>query len=332
MQFSLAHLAEHCNAQLEGDAHLLIHGVANLQSASEDMLSLYSDRKYRRAAQSSHAAALLTSKSLSADISGNKLIVDNPLLALARILSLFQPTQNTESSAGIDASAVVDPRAVLGAGVRIAANVSIAADAVLGDGVYIGPGSQILPGVKIGEFTRIDANVTVYQACELGKRCHISAGAVIGADGFGFAEDGENGDIKWHAIPQTGIVRIGDDVHVGANTTIDRGSLDDTTIADGVIIDNLVQIAHNVKIGRHTAIAGCAAIAGSAVIGENCKLGGRASIIGHLSICDNVVIFADTLVTKSIQQAGVYSAAMPAMPINRWRKQLAKFRRIQAAK
>ena len=150
---------------------------------------------------------------------------------------------------------------------------------------------------------------------------------MIGSDGFGFAETRNDAGPEWVAIPQIASVRIGDDVHIGANTTIDRGSLEDTVIGDGVIIDNLVQIAHNVKIGRHTAIAGCAGIAGSARIGENCKIGGRASILGHIDICDNAVVFAVTYVTKSITQPGIYSAAMPAMPLRQWQKTLARFRR-----
>lgn len=292
------------------------------------MLSMYTDRRYRKALATSRASAVITSFELAGDFSGAKLLSNEPLLVLAKVLKLLHsPVLQTQAT--IDKRANIHPTAILGDGVSIGAHVSIAEYAVIGDGVCIASGSVIGHGVQISEQTLIDANVIIYAACQLGKRCHISAGAVIGADGFGFAEHVVSEIKQWTAIPQTGIVRIGDDVHIGANTTVDRGSLDDTVIADDVIIDNLVQIAHNVKIGRHTAIAGCAAIAGSTTIGENCKLGGRASIIGHLSICDNVVIFADSLVTKSIAHAGVYSSAMPAMPITKWRKLLAIFRRGQ---
>ncbi len=295
------------------------------------MLSMYTDRRYREELDSSRASAVITSIELANDFSGAKLISKEPLLVLAKVLTLFQELRFQESGfqvqPEIDKRANIHSSAILGKGVSIGANVSIAEQVVLGKGVCIGAGSVIGRGVQIGAQTLIDANVTIYASCQLGRRCHISAGVIIGADGFGFAEHAINGVRQWTAIPQTGIVRLGNDVHIGANTTVDRGSLDDTLIADGVIIDNLVQIAHNVKIGRHTAIAGCAAIAGSATIGENCKLGGRVSIIGHLDICDDVVIFADSLVTKSINQAGVYSSAMPAMPITKWRNLLAKFRR-----
>ena len=335
MGFSLAQLAAQCDAEVEGDADILIESVANLTQARAGMLSMYTDRRYREMLDSSRASAIITSIELANDFSGAKLISEEPLLVLAKVLTLFQESGFQES--GFQAQPEIDKRAnihssvILGKGVSIGANVSIAEQVVLGKGVCIGAGSVIGRGVQIGAQTLIDANVTIYASCQLGRRCHISAGVIIGADGFGFAEHAVNGVRQWTAIPQTGIVRLGDDVHIGANTTVDRGSLDDTLIADGVIIDNLVQIAHNVKIGRHTAIAGCAAIAGSATIGENCKLGGRVSIIGHLDICDDVVIFADSLVTKSINQAGVYSSAMPAMPITKWRKLLAKFRRGQNA-
>lgn len=325
MGFSLAQLAAQCDAKVDGDASILVESVANLSKARAGMLSMYTDRRYRDALDESQASAVITSYELAADFSGAKLISNEPLLVLAKALSLLHSSAE-KVQAEIDKSANIHSTANLGVGVSIGAHVSIAANAVIGDGVCIASGSVIGRGAQIGEQTHIDANVTIYAACQLGKRCHVSAGAVIGADGFGFAEHSVNNIRQWTAIPQTGIVRIGDDVHIGANTTLDRGSLDDTVIADGVIIDNLVQIAHNVKIGRHTAIAGCAAIAGSTKIGKNCKLGGRASIIGHLELCDGVVIFADSLVTKSINHAGVYSSAMPAMPIVRWRKLLAKFR------
>ena len=349
MGFSLAQLAAQCDAEVEGDAGILIDSVANLAQARAGMLSMYTDRRYRKALVISEASAIITSVELANDFNGAKLISKEPLLVLAKVLTLFQQpefqqpefqgsefqesglhTPSRQVQPGIDKHANIHSTVILSEGVSIGANVSIAEQVVIGKGVRIGAGSVIGPGVQIKEQTLLDANVTIYASCQLGKRCHISAGAIIGADGFGFAEHAVNGVRQWTAIPQTGIVRIGDDVHIGANTTIDRGSLEDTLIADGVIIDNLVQIAHNVKIGRHTAIAGCAAIAGSTTIGENCKLGGRASIIGHLDICNDVVIFADSLVTKSIKKAGVYSSAMPAMPSDIWRKLLAKFRRGQS--
>ena len=333
MQITLAELAEQCGASVQGDGALLVDGVCNLVDAESGKLSIYTDRCYRQAAVSSAATAILTRPDLATELKGPLLIAENPLLVLAHIMRLFEASKGSDGVlAGVDASASISSTAMIAEGVAIAAGVFIGARVQLAAGVSIGPGSVLYDDVSIGKATKIDANVTIYHACHLGQDCRISAGVVIGADGFGFAEDTVRGVRRWVAIPQAGRVWIGDAVHVGANSAIDRGSLEDTVIGDGVIIDNLVQIAHNVRIGRHTAIAGCAAIAGSARIGENCKLGGRSSIIGHLSICDDVVVFADSLVTRSIDQAGVYSSAMPAMPVARWRKLLARFRRSGRSK
>lgn len=333
MQISLLELAEQCGASVQGDETMLVDGVSSLAEAESGKLSLYTDSSYRQAALSTGASAILTRPNLAQGLKGTLLLAENPLLALAHIMRVLEAAKLPSSlAAGINVSASVDDTAELGEGVAIAAGAVIGARVKLAAGVSVGPGSVLHEDVSIGEASKIDANVTIYHACHLGQNCHISAGVVIGADGFGFAEDSESKSQRWVPIPQAGRVRIGNAVHIGANSAIDRGSLEDTVIGDGVIIDNLVQIAHNVKIGRHTAIAGCAAIAGSARIGENCKLGGRASIIGHLSICDNVVVFADSLVTRSINQAGIYSSAMPAMPVARWRKLLARFRRSGALK
>ncbi len=321
-------MAEICEGRIVGSHKLVIDGVANLGNADARKISLYSDKKYSSELASTRAGAVIISASLADHFSGNKLIVANPLLALARILQAFHANNLNKP----DAEEIAD-RACLASGVKLGKNVRVGVNAVvgrnsiLGDQVCIGPGAVIGDAVQIGAFTRIDANVTIYNDCQLGQRCHVSSGTVIGADGFGFAEtSGEQGP-EWVAVPQVAGVSIGDDVHIGANTTIDRGSLEDTIISDGVIIDNLVQIAHNVTIGRHTAIAGCAGIAGSTHIGKNCKIGGRASILGHIEICDDVVVFADSYVTKSITSPGIYSAALPAMPIKKWHKLVARLRR-----
>lgn len=327
MALRLTELAQCCDAKLIGDETLLIDGVANLNNADVRKLSLFTDRRYLHALSNTRAAAVLTTPGLAEAFTGNQLVVDNPLLALAKILNKFEENTDHPNRHGkISENAEIAISAQLGEGVSIGANVVIGDNVVLGDQVSIGAGAVIHQGVTIAEGSTIDSNVTLYRACRLGQRCHVSAGTVIGADGFGFAETRDDQGMVWVAIPQTARVWIGNDVHIGANTTIDRGSLEDTVIADGVIIDNLVQIAHNVKIGRHTAIAGCAAIAGSTQIGENCKIGGRASIVGHIKLCDDVTIFASSLVTKSITRAGVYSSSMPAMPAAKWRKLLARFR------
>ncbi len=325
MNLNLAQLAECCAGHLIGDETLELSGVKNLDTADNKALSLYSDKRYRKQLMDTQAGAILTTKALADDVQGNKILVDNPLLALSQVLQAYA-AEKTPIKARIAKSARISSSAIIGEQVHIGAHAVIGDQVQLADGVRIGPGCVLEHDVSIGECTKLDANITVYHSCVLGARCHISAGVVIGADGFGFAENKHTKARQWVAIPQIGKVVLGNDVRVGANTAIDRGSLDDTQIADGVIIDNLVQIAHNVKIDQHTAIAGCAAIAGSTHIGKNCKIGGRASIVGHLQICDDVVIFADSLVTKSIQNAGIYSSALPAMPLKTWHKLLARFR------
>lgn len=328
LKLTLAQLAECCEGRIVGSHKLVIDGVANLGNADARKISLYSDKKYASELATTGAGAVISSPSLADHFSGSKLIVANPLLALAQILQAFNAKNSNKPDAEeISDLAFLSPGVKLGKNVHIGAHAVLAKNVILGDQVSIGPGVVIGEAVRIGACTRIDANVTIYNDCRLGQRCHISSGAVIGADGFGFAETSGDQGPEWVAIPQLARVIIGDDVHIGANTTIDRGSLEDTTISDGVIIDNLVQIAHNVKIGRHTAIAGCAGIAGSTTIGKNCKIGGRASILGHIEICDNVVVFADSYVTKSITSPGIYSAALPAMPIKKWQKLVARLRR-----
>ncbi|MCP4184119.1 MAG: UDP-3-O-(3-hydroxymyristoyl)glucosamine N-acyltransferase [Hyphomicrobiales bacterium] len=328
MKLTLAQLAACCEGEIVGSNDITLDGVSNLSFADKEKISFYSDKKYADDLAHTRAGAVITSPSLADHYSGNKIIVANPLLALARIITAFQAqTLNAECVAELSASASIASGANLGDSVSVGANAVIGHNTLLGNNVSIGSGAVIGTGVSIGENTRIDANVTIYDGCQLGSRCHVSAGTVIGSDGFGFAETSNEQGPEWVAVPQIASVVIGDGVHIGANTSIDRGSLEDTVIGDGVIIDNLVQIAHNVTIGRHTAIAGCAGIAGSAHIGQRCKIGGRASILGHIDICDDVIVFADSYVTKSIAVPGIYSAALPAMPIRQWQKLVARLRR-----
>jgi UDP-3-O-[3-hydroxymyristoyl] glucosamine N-acyltransferase len=191
---------------------------------------------------------------------------------------------------------------------------------------HIGPNCVVMRDARIGEDTRLAANVTLCQGVSLGKRGLLHAGAVIGADGFGIARDGA----VWVKVPQLGSVRIGDDVEIGANTTIDRGALEDTVVEDGVKLDNQIQVGHNVCIGAHTAVAGCSAIAGSAVIGKRCMIAGGAGITGHIEICDDVTVTAMTLVTHSITEPGVYSGSLPMDTQQQWRKNSVRFRQLDA--
>jgi UDP-3-O-[3-hydroxymyristoyl] glucosamine N-acyltransferase len=216
----------------------------------------------------------------------------------------------------IEAGAIVPDSATVGAGCRIGRETR------LGERVVVESGCSVGDGAVIGEESRLYPSVTVYPRCVIGKRAVIHSGAVIGADGFGMASDGE----RWIKIPQTGRVIIGDDVEIGANTTIDRGALDDTVIEDGVKLDNQIQIGHNVRVGAHTAMAGCVAVAGSTRIGRHCAIGGAARIIGHLEIADRVTISAAAVVTKSITRAGAYAGALPSAPSREWARTVAHLR------
>ena len=252
------------------------------------------------------------------------LFVINPYLGYAQAVALLHSEPLPEP--GIHPSASVADTAKIGLNVAVGANSSIADDAIIGDGVMIGAGCRIGHGVVIGESTQLKANVVVEYNCQIGQRCRIQAGAVIGSDGFGYARDGQ----RWVHIPQTGRVVIADDVEIGANTTIDRGAIDDTLIEQGVILDNQIQVAHNVVIGEYTAIAGCVGIAGSARIGKRCTIGGATTILGHLEIADDVHINGMSLVTSSIKKPGAYASSTPLDDVKVWRKNFIRLRQLDA--
>ena len=253
----------------------------------------------------------------------NLLIVDDPYVAFARAAQFFH--QPEKPVCGVHKTAVVDESAIVAASASIGAQCVIGAGAVIENDVIIEAGTVIGNGTVIGENTHLAANVTIARDVKIGKNCFIQSGTVIGSDGFGFAND----EGAWLKIPQTGSVILGNNVEVGANTTIDRGALGDTVIEDGVIMDNLVQVAHNVKIGKHTAIAGGTAIAGSTTIGSGCTVGGLAGIIGHLTITDNVHISSMTEVTKSIHKPGHFTGNVPAMQHADWTKNMVRLRQLE---
>lgn len=326
LSLTLQQLADCCNAHLEGDSTFVIEGVSNLLNAKESWASIYTDKRHFKDLETTNAGVIISTIKLAKDHTKNKIIVADPHLALAKILALFVQRINlTSAPRRITNSARISKSAHIGENVSLGAFVVIGQRVKIANNVVINAGCVIEDDVIIGEQCKIDSNVTIYQRCTLGKRCHISSGSVIGADGFGFAKTSEN---TWLPIPQISRVCIGDDVHIGANTTIDCGSLEDTVIEDGVIIDNLVQIGHNVTIGKHTAIAACTAIAGSSQIGQHCQIAGMVAIAGHLKITDQVTIFGDSCVTKSIDQPGVYGSTIPVMPIKKWRRVLAKIKRL----
>lgn len=318
----LGDLAEAVGARLNGDPDIRISGVGALEKAKEGEISFLINPKYRRFLAQTQASAVILVPDDEADCPTVALVSDNPYLAYARVASrLFpepesltgcHPSAVIAASAQIDPSAWVGPCAVIGKDVRI------------GAGVNIGPGSVVGDACVIGEGARLIARVTLCRGTWIGARCLIHPGAVLGADGFGLANDAG----RWEKVPQLGRVILGDDVEVGANTTIDRGALEDTLLEDGVKLDNQIQIAHNVQIGAHTAIAGSSAIAGSTKVGRHCTIGGLTGLAGHLTIGDNVHFSGATPVTRSFKEAGYYSGNLPAMDNADWRKAVARIRHL----
>ena len=302
---TLTQIASRLGGRVVGDAATRIRQVGSLEKAVAGEISFLSDPKHRAKLEATRASAVI----VSADGEGltrlPRIVCDAPYLYFARVSQLFNPL--TTQPAG------VHPGAVLGNDVSLGKDVSVGAGCVIGDGVSIGDGSCLYP------------RVVVYARCTLGRRVIVHSGAVIGADGFGLAKD-EAG--RWVKIPQIGAVRIGDDVEIGANTTIDRGALDDTVIEEGVKLDNQIQIGHNCRIGAHTALAGCTGVAGSTRIGRHCVIGARANILGHLEIADHVQISACTTISHSIHKPGVYTGLYPSEEHGAWLKNTAAVRRL----
>ncbi len=322
-KYRLAEIVERFGGEIRGNPQTLIRQVATLESARAGHISFLNQGKYRKLLASTRAGAVILSKANGGLTELPRIVCAEPYLYFAKVSALFNPPQTCKP--GVHGTAVVER------GTRIPASVSIGAGAYVGRGVklsrgvVIGPGCCIGDGVEIGAGSRLHARVTIYPGCRLGQRALLHSGAVIGADGFGIAQD--HG--VWRKIPQLGGVLIGDDVEIGANTCIDRGALDDTVVEDGVKLDNLIQIGHNVQIGAHTAIAGCTGIAGSTRIGKRCMIGGAANILGHLDIADGVIIHAAAVVTRSIKQAGTYGGH-PAEDSRDWTRNIARLRHLDS--
>lgn len=302
--FTLAELALGTGAVFRGDGQTLIRRCATLASAGPGDIAFLSNPRYRAALADCRASAVIVAPESAAGTSLPALLHANPYACFARVASMLDPT----------------PAPLPG----VHPTATVAADAVLGEGVSIGPHTVVGAGAVIGPHSVLHAHVTVCHGVRIGARAILHPQSVIGSDGFGIARE----DGRWIKIPQTGTVVLGDDVEVGAGTTIDRGALDDTVIGDGVKFDNQIQVGHNVRIGAHTALAGCVGIAGSAVVGAHCEIGGGAIILGHLEICDKVRVSAGTLVTKSIRTPGVYSGAYPFGPHREWLKGAAQVRHL----
>ncbi len=321
---TLGDIATRFGLELRGDGSRLIEGVATLAHAGPGQLGFLANPRYRGHLASTRAGAVvIAAGDLDAAAPGTGLLVAaNPYLAFARIAGLFE--QHAAATPGIHASAVVAASARVAASASIGPHCVIEANSVIGDGVEIGAHGHVGPDCVIGADCRLAARVTLVRRVRLGCRVLIHSGAVLGADGFGLAFDGDH----WIKVPQLGGVRIGDDCEIGANTTIDRGALEDTELDIDVHLDNQIQIAHNVFIGAHTAIAGCAAVAGSTRIGRHCLIGGGAGIIGHLTIADRVTITAMSLVTHSIRESGEYSSGTPIQESRLWRRNAARFKHL----
>ena len=314
----LGDLARQIGATLSGDPAHVVSEVASLRRAGRRAVGFLNDRARVGELDACNAGAVILSREFAGLTNLNRLIVEEPLLGFMAACELLRAPPKTAE--GIHPRAWIHESATLGTGCGIGPNVVVDEGAVLGARVTVGANAAIGAGVVIGERTVIGGGVQVYPGTRIGRDCRIDAGAVLGSPGFGYVET----PAGWKHAPQLGRLIIGDRVDVGANTTIDRGALDDTVIEDGVKLDNQIQVAHNVLIGEDTAIAGCTGIAGSARIGKRCKIGGRASILGHLEIADDVVIHATTTVTSSLTEAGRYASNLAAQKAGRWRRNLAR--------
>jgi len=319
---TLGELASRLQVELRGDSAIRIDSMATLGSARQGQLSFLANPLYRGQLAATAASAVIVHPDLAAECPGTCLVSANPYLTYAQASHFFD--RRPRQPVGVHASAQVASDAVLGDGCRIGPNVVIASGAVLGKGVEVGAGTIIGAGSQIGEDCIFHANVTLYHGILMGKRCVVHSGVVIGADGFGFAP--ANG--QWHKIAQLGGVSIGNDVEIGASTTIDRGALQHTLIGDGAILDNQIQVAHNVEIGEGTAIAGCTGIAGSTRIGKYCTIAGAVGIAGHIEIADRVHITMRSAITKSISEPGSYSSGTAMSATAEWRKNAARFRHL----
>lgn len=321
--FTLEEIVSRFGGALIGDGSLRVVQVGTLENAGPFDITFLANSKYRKQLQASRAGAVVLSSENARDCTLSRIVSDNPYAYFARVAQLLNPPP--QFPGGIHPSAVVETK--LHPSICVGAGAYIGKDACIGEGSVIGPGCVLADGVELGAQGRLYGNVTVYPRCKIGMRAIIHSGAVIGADGFGIAREVDG---SWTKIPQIGRVIVGDDVEIGANTTIDRGALDDTIIEDGVKLDNQIQIGHNVRVGAHSAMAGCVGIAGSARIGRRCTIGGGAIILGHLTIADDVNISAATLVTRSISQAGTYTGVIPFESHRDWLKNAAHIRHLDA--
>ncbi|NUR22156.1 UDP-3-O-(3-hydroxymyristoyl)glucosamine N-acyltransferase [Frateuria sp.] len=320
--YTVAELAGRFGLAFHGDGARRIAGVGTLASAQPDQLSFLSNGKYAAQLKATCAGVVVLREEYLADCPTAALVAADPYVAYARLAALFE--RLPAAPRGVHPSAVVSTSARVSTGASIGPHCVIEDGAVVEDGAVLGPHCIVGPDCVVGAQSRLVARVTLVMRVTLGRRVLVHPGAVIGSDGFGLAFERDH----WVKIPQLGGVRIGDDCEIGANTTIDRGALEDTVLEEDVRLDNQIQIAHNVLIGAHTAMAGCAAVAGSAKIGRYCQIGGNAGVLGHLELADRVTITAKSLVTHSIREPGEYSSGVPLQDNRQWRRNAARFKHL----
>jgi len=321
MSITLKALVEKLGGELIGN-DVEVSRVASVANAEAGHITFITDSKYRKSLSDTKASAVILAEENRAFSDLPRIVTDNPYAYFAKVSALLNPQINAVF--GLHTSSIIGAESKISATCAVGPNAVIGHQVSLADGVVVGAGCFIGDNVTIGKNTKLQPNVTIYSDSLVGANCNIAAGAVIGADGFGYA----NQDGTWVKIPQVGRVVIADDVHVGANTTIDRGALDDTVIEKGVKLDNLIQIGHNCIIGAHTVIAGCVGIAGSARIGKRCRIGGAAMILGHLEIADDVTISPGSMITRSLKKSDTYTALMPFQRHEDWLKTAASLRHL----
>ena len=320
--FKLSEIAILIDAKLEGDPDKQIFGISSLELASDKEISFITKESYKAQLGKTNASAVICSSSLSKKFEGCKLISEDPYLSYAKCTALFK--SKLEQEIGVSKLAFVDESAKVAESAIISNFTSISRDVVIEEDVVIMPGVFIGNASIVKKGTIVYANASLYDSTEIGQNCIIHSGVVIGSDGLGFAKEKN----QWVKIEHLGKVIIGDDVEIGANTTIDRGSVGDTMVGTNVKIDNQVHIAHNVVIGSGTAIAANSAVAGSTKIGRNCTLAGCTALVDNISIIDEVHITAKSLITKSIKESGIYSSGTPFMKNAEWKKNAVSFKKL----
>jgi UDP-3-O-[3-hydroxymyristoyl] glucosamine N-acyltransferase len=322
--FSLGELAVRFGCELRGNPDTLVERVGTLANADNQSVAFLSESRNRRELSATRAAVVVLDRAAAESCPTAVLICDNPRATFARITTLLHP--GPAHPPGVHASAVVSPTARIDSTAHIGPLAMVGDRAVVGPRVYVGPRCIVEEDVTLEEDVRLIASVTLCYGVSIGARTVIQPGAVIGGDGFGFAP--EQG--RWVKVPQVGSVRIGPDVEIGANTTIDRGAIEDTVVEEGVKLDNQIQLGHNVRVGAHTVIAGCTGISGSTVVGKHCIIGGACGIAGHLTIGDRVIITGFGMVSRSLSGPGVYSSGLPITESKVWRRQVARVRNLES--